>query len=166
MTYTPEHRQACAIYMNNKFIAVHTMSGWGMFMADPQGLRCRLAPDVSDSELGSTVLLALAKSRMVHPNDDPDLSSNQNIEERYHIWLADLMQSYGYKTKSALFKGMKLCNLEVKNGQMTFRPTKRERGDGFGSTLRREKDHVHLPAQSSPEEVGAAVRLALSRSIG
>ncbi|KDR88522.1 hypothetical protein L905_16000 [Agrobacterium sp. TS43] len=166
MIKDPEKRQACGVFMNQRFIAVNTMSGWRLLIADPKGLRCRLPPDTSDFEIGSVVLSALAKSRLVHPDEDIELSKNSKIEERYVAWVADLMQTYGYKTKSALFKGMLHCDVEVKAGEMTIRPTKRERGDGFGPTLRREKDYVHLSADSSPEEVGAGVRLALSRSIG
>lgn len=166
MIKDPEQRQACAVYMNKKFIEVETMSGWGSLRADPQGIRRRFSPEVSDLELGSAVLLALEKSRIVHPHVDPDLFDNEKGAERYFAWVAELMQSYGYRSKSDLFKGMRLCNLEIRVGQMTIRPTKRERGDGFGPTLRREKDYVILPADSSPEEVGAGVRLALSRSLG
>lgn len=163
MIYEPPQRQACGVYATRKLIAVNTMSGWGSLHGDDKGIRCLLAPDATDTELGEAVLLALSKSRIIHPDLDPDLFSNSKGAERYYAWVEDLMQTYGYRTKSALFREMLHPDIEVRNGQMTVSPTKRQRGDGFGPTLHRERDYVHLPADSSPDEVGAAVRLALSR---
>jgi len=142
------------------------MSGWGSLRADYAGLHFVLSPDASDIELGDAVLLALSKSRFVHPDSDPELFDNIRVAERYNTWITDLMNAFGYRTKTNMFKGMKSPDVEVRNGQITIIPTKRERGEGFGPTLRGEKDHVHLPANSSPEEVGAAIRLGLERCIG
>lgn len=53
--------------VNKEFIYVKTYSGYRSCRADPQGVGHHTNPDVSDRELGTAVLDALAHSRFVLP---------------------------------------------------------------------------------------------------
>lgn len=164
---------AGAIY-NGDFICVETYSGYRSSRSDPKGTQHLLIPDVSCEVLGVALLDALAHSRFVLPEPrsdvwvhpeaefDSDLYDYKRGIERYAEWTKALMKRYGYKTKRALFKNMKSCNIESQNGTITIRPSYHEKlemwsGDGIS-----KDDYVVIPA-SSPAEIGAALRLAFSR---
>ena len=83
--------------------------------------------------------------------------------ERYAAWTKALMEHYGYKTKRALFKEMKKCGIESKSGVIDIRPSHHEKLEGWSGEGITEEDHIKLAANSSPAEIGAALRLAFSR---
>lgn len=153
------------ISLNQDFILVETSSGWGRYTADPQGLEIYLKPDVGNIELGQAVLDALAKSRAVHSKDDLDLFDWRKIEARYQAWIEQVKQRYGYKTKRAMFKEMMSCRIELnpKRNRLELVPLIHNRLEGWT----REKDDgiedIVIPATSTPEQIGAALRLAFSR---
>ena len=155
----------CGVYANSKFTSIETVSGYGIGFGDHRGVETRLDPDADKQALGEAVLSALAKSCFILPTEDPDLFDMAKARVRYDKWVAEVMTAYGYRTRGTLFKGMLHCSVDVIEGQMTISPSKRLRGEGFGPTLRGKQDHVHLPANSTPEEIGAALRLALSRCV-
>jgi hypothetical protein len=73
------------------------------------------------------------------------------------------MQRYGYKTKRALFKNMKSCSVEVDDGMMTIQPWHHEKLEGWSGNGISKEDYVVIPANSTPGEIGEALRLAFSR---
>lgn len=58
---------------------------------------------------------------------------------------------------------MKNLNLEIYERNFIMRPWHQEKLGAFGPTKNKEADNVIIPADSSPEDIGKAVRLALSR---
>ena len=61
---------------------------------------------------------------------------------------------------------MMSCGLACKDGTIIIRPSHHKQleywsGEGFT-----ESDYIKLPADSPPEEIGAALRLAFSRCTG
>lgn len=168
------HRAAWAgVKENSKFICVQTYSGYRSVRADPDGTQFILSPDVSDEELGAAVIAALSVSRFVlaEPREGvwvhPDASFDKNlydrslIEQRYEAWVASLMERYSYKSRRALFKGMKSCNIESKLGFLEISPSVHEKIEGWRGMPAEEC--VVLPSDSLNVVVGAGVRLALSR---
>jgi hypothetical protein len=160
------HIPTCSVYRNKKLISVKTMSGDGLLLGDFRAGEKRFLPDVENQMLGEAVAEALDKSRHVSREEDPDLWDKQKHEARYLAWIQDIMATYGFRTKSAMFKGLVLCHVEYSDSHIVMKPTKRTRGDGFEGTLRREKDYVTIPKDSGHEEIGANLRLALDRCIG
>ena len=164
------------VVCNNDFICVDTYSGYrGGDRRDPKGKQNLLPPDASDVALGEAVLDALAHSRWVLPEsmkEDTDPagveydSSLYDYKTNYPIWVNALMERYGYKTKRALFKGMKRVGIANENGVITMRPSHHYRLEGWEAGDLTEEDYVVIPATSPPEEIGAALRLALSRCTG
>lgn len=160
------HIPACHVYRNKKFISVKTMSGYGLRLGDFRAGEKRFPPDVGNDKLGEAVIEALAKSRQVSPEEDPELWDNKKHAARYVAWIQDIMETFGFRTKSLMFKGMVLCSVECSDNNIVMKPTKRVRGDGFEGTLRREKDYVIIPKDSSDEDIGANLCVALSRCFG
>ncbi|EOB0292413.1 contact-dependent growth inhibition system immunity protein [Escherichia coli] len=166
-----------SVKANADFICVETYSGYSSNRCDPQGVQLLNTPDIGDNELGIMVKNALAHSRFVlpaphtdvwiHPEAtfDMELYDFKRTAERYADWVKKLMMQYGYKTKKALFKGMKSCDISCDNGVITISPSRHEKLEEWGGTGRGGSDNVILPADSSPEEIGAGLRLALSRCI-
>lgn len=166
-----------SVKMNSDFICVETYSGYRSNQQDPLGVQHLGTPDVSDKKLGEMVVDALAHSRFVlaaprtdvwiHPEAtfDMEFYDYNRTAERYAEWVKNLMAHYGYKTKRALFKGMKNCNISSSNGAITISPTRHERLEAWGGTGRGGSDKVILSIDSTPEEIGAGLRLALSRCI-
>ncbi|MFC5694170.1 contact-dependent growth inhibition system immunity protein [Pseudomonas sp. GCM10022186] len=161
--------------LNKEFICIETYSGYRMSQADHKGVTHLLAPDASDQAVGEALLDALSKSRFVLPEPrkdvwihpeatfDSELYDFDASEQRYKDWISQLMEKYDYKTKRALFKDMKNCSIELKEGSMTIRPSRHEKLEGWGGTGLGGSDYVIIPATSTPEEVGVALRLAFSR---
>lgn len=163
------------VKLNKEFFCIQTYSGYRMSQADHKGAMYLLSSDAADQEVGEAVLGALSKSRFVLPEPrkdvwihpeatfDRDFYDFDSMTKRYKDWVARLMDIYGYKTKKALFKDMKSCNVEGKLGILEMAPSHHEKleawsGDGFT-----ESDNVVIAADSSPDQVGSALRLALSR---
>ncbi|CNF05597.1 Protein of uncharacterised function (DUF1436) [Yersinia rohdei] len=152
---------ACC-YCNNKFLLIETLSGLGMVGSDSLFPPHFLPPDADDHSIGEAVLTALSNSRTLSLEEYSNFFNLEKSQERYTDWVAMLMEHYGCKTKRTLFKGMKNCSIHCINGEITISPSrhvKLEAWDGIGGD-------VTLSANSSSAEIGAALRLALSRCKG
>lgn len=164
---------------NSEFVCIDTYSGYhGGDRRDPKGRQIFLSPDTSDEALGLALIDVLASSRFVLPTRRTDVWQHPDVEfdldlydyksniERYSEWIKSLMERFGYKTKRALFKDMKNCSVESKNGLITISPSNheklelwsREDGDGI--------EDIVLPAASGPAELGMALRLGFDRCTG
>ncbi|MGG7554907.1 contact-dependent growth inhibition system immunity protein [Pseudomonas sp. ES3] len=160
---------------NSDFISVKTFSGYNSCRADPQGVDCLMSPDISDQELGASVLEALAQSRFVLPEPrkdvwiHPEATFDKGLydygltNQRYEAWVGSLIERYGYKSKRALFKDMKRCSVESKNGEIIIRPSRHEKLEAWSGKGISESDYVVVSLNSSSAEVGAALRLAFDR---
>ncbi|MFC5694173.1 contact-dependent growth inhibition system immunity protein [Pseudomonas sp. GCM10022186] len=161
--------------LNKEFICIETYSGYRMSQADHKGVTHLLAPDASDQAVGEALLDALSKSRFVLPEPrkdvwihpeatfDSELYDFDASEQRYKDWISQLMEKYGYKTKRALFKDMKNCDIESFSGKIIIGPSHHEKLEGWSGKGLSEADNVIIPTTSTPEEVGVALRLAFSR---
>lgn len=160
-----------AAVSNADFISVDTWSGYrGGDRRDPMGKQHLLSPEASDLALGEAVQDALLHSRWVLPSRREGGTYPKGVEfdmslydykANYPVWVNALMERYGYKNKRALFKNMKNVSIASKNGMLTLIPThhaKLETWEGVG-----DEATVVIPAASTPEEIGAALRLALGR---
>lgn len=171
--------RAAVVKKNNDFFCTNTYSGYsGPTNWDPKGVQNLLPLDVSDDVLGAAVISSMDATRFVlpaprkdvwiHPDVefDMDLFDYKKGEEFYDSWVADMMRRYGYKTKRALFKGMNSCSVKSADGVIAIRPSHHEKLEAWSAAGINEEDHVKLPATASPEEIGAALRLAFSRCTG
>lgn len=154
-------------FVTNEFLSVETYSGLGMTGRDPLFPSRLLLPDVDDKSLGKEILQALSDSRtLTELADRVDFFDLEKGKENYAAWIAMLMEMYGYKTKRALFKNMNKCGIHLVNNIITIRPSFHEKLEAWSGDRIRESDYVVLPVDSSPAEIGAGLRLALSRCKG
>ncbi|HEN3577714.1 TPA: contact-dependent growth inhibition system immunity protein [Yersinia enterocolitica] len=166
MKFTKNQDYWVSCYCNKEFLLIETLSGLGRFGSDPLFPPHLLPPDTDDQTIGEAVLVALSNSRTLSLEESADFFDLEKGKERYAAWIAMLMERYGYKTKRALFKDMKNCSIHCLNDVITISPTRHEKLEAWGGTGRGGSDKVILPVNSPPSEIGAALRLALSRCKG
>ncbi|HFP3820640.1 TPA: contact-dependent growth inhibition system immunity protein [Escherichia coli] len=164
MKFNKEQDYWATCYCTKEFLLIETQSGLGRTSADPLFPPHLLLPEADDECTGETILQALSNSRTLNKLEDRvaffDLEKGK---DKYAAWIAMLMDKYGYKTKRALFKDMKHCIIHCVNGVITISPTRHEKLEGWGRTKGDGIEDVILPADSSLAEIGAGLRLALSR---
>ena len=154
-------RHRASAFANDEFINITTTSDHGLSVDDHLAPEHVLMPDVSDAQLGHSLLSSLSLSRLID-FDDPDYT-NEKRYERYQRWVKEMMARFGYKTKGALFKKMNNCDATIDGNILIISPTYHDRLEGWSGDLLTDADDVRIPADSSSEEVGAALRLAFSR---
>lgn len=160
-----DYRASC--YYKAEFLLIETQSGLGMVAADPLFTPHLLSPDTDDHCLGVTILQALSDSRTLNvPEERVAFFDIERGKEQYANWVAMLMGKYGYKSKKALFKDMKNCGIHCLNGIITISPTRHEKLEAWGRTKGDGIENVILSLDNSPAEIGAGLRLALSRCKG
>jgi len=154
-----------AAYFNGDFYCIETCSGESLTVADPQGILCYLATDASDKDLGIALQSALEKSRIVHFADE-EFYNHKNGAERYYKWVRATMVKYGYKTEREMFENMKNCSVTSKSGLLTIEPSNHDSLEGWSGDGLTPSDDVTIDADSTPEQIGSALRLAFERCIG
>ncbi|EHL4433064.1 CdiI family contact-dependent growth inhibition immunity protein [Salmonella enterica] len=155
------------VFVTNEFWDVETYSGLGMTGRDPLFPSRLLLTDVDDEILGAEILRALSNSRtLTELADRIEFFNLEKAKEQYAVWIAMLMDKYGYKNKRALFKNMKKCGVHLVNNIITIRPSFHEKLEAWSGDRISETDNVVLTVDSTPAEIGAGLRLALSRCKG
>ena len=153
--------------VNEKFLLVMTLSGRGLVGRDDAGSQYIYSPGVEDRELGEAVQDALSRSRFISLEEYKTFFHPDVCKREHEEWLQMMWERFGYKTKRALYKGMKNVTIQKAQNLLKFSPSHQERsldywsGKGLGP-----EDDVTLPATASPAEIGAALRLAFSRCTG
>ena len=165
MTSRPvKPRKWASAYANAKLLAVETWSGYVRQVGDPAGPHYDLLPESTDDALGAAVLNCLAHSRFLNtPELRAELFHPDAVSRSYAAWLERLIQFGGFKTKRALLKDMKCCEIEQDEGAITIEPTHHEKLEGWSGEGITEADHVVISAQASPSAIGAALREAFRR---
>jgi hypothetical protein len=153
-----------SVFENREFTQIETQSGYRGGLPDPLGKRIQIKNPAEDEVLGRSVLDALAASRFLHPNEHREFFDIRGrVMPQYEEWVNLMMATYGYKTRRALFKDMKSCDIEEHGGVLTLRPTHHEKLEAWSGDSISEDCVVRVPIESAAAEVGAALRLALSR---
>lgn len=152
-----------AAKLNQDFFCIETYSGYRSYGRDPEGAQHLLDLNANDEAIGFALQDALAKSRFLTLEQVDDFFDYQKNQPQYEAWVQALMQRYGYKTKRALFKSMMSCSIELMDEVITIRPSHHDKLEGWGREDGDGIEDVVIPANSSYEEIGAALRLAFSR---
>lgn len=154
---------AATAFSSSAFILVETCSGYRSYSLDTEAPKCFLDEGSSENEIGDAVLAALSRSRQISIDEIATFFNLERTTRSYADWITDLMTRYGYKTKRALFKGMKNCGIRRVGDIIKFEPMRQVKQEMWEGTASHGEDDVILPATSTPAEIGAAFRLALSR---
>ncbi|EBW6362405.1 hypothetical protein DPU24_16530 [Salmonella enterica subsp. enterica serovar Oranienburg] len=155
------------VFSTNEFLSVETYSGLGMTGKDPLFPSHLLPPNADNYLIGEIIIQALSDSRTLNqPEERIVFFDLEKGKENYAAWIAMLMNKYDYKSKKVLFKDMKKCSIHCVNGVITISPTRHEKLEGWGRTKGDGIEDVVLSTNNSPAEIGAGLRLALSRCKG
>jgi hypothetical protein len=155
------HRPSVAVYSKENFLWVKTLSGYRRRSPDPEvPTRC-LSNEASAADVGKAVLEALSKSRLINREEIPSFFHPDRVKGDYEAWIEGLIKQLGYPSKRSVLKGMKLCHVELENGEVHFMPNRQvklEAWEGLGA------DHdVVIPGDATAEQVGVALMQALER---
>jgi hypothetical protein len=148
---------------NGDFTCIETHSGLRRVGLDPAGRQYLLSPGETEVSLGRALLDALKHSRVLSVREAREFFDHDAVERRYEEWVKDLILKYAYKSRRQLFRDMKNCEVECNANTITICPTHHDKLEGWG---REEGDgivDVVVPLNSGPQEIGAALRVALSR---
>ncbi|XBS70886.1 contact-dependent growth inhibition system immunity protein [Acerihabitans sp. KWT182] len=164
--------------INEKFICIKTYSGYRSRHSDPDGVQHITKIDADGAELGNFILDSLSHSRFILPKPRPDVwihpeatfdaafYDKDQMEKNYADWKEMIMSMFNYKTEQALFKQMLSCGIERKGGEITITPSHHVKLDHWNGDGITDEDNVVIPDDSTPIEIGSALRLAFSRCIG
>lgn len=147
---------------NKEALIVQTCSGLGLTAIDHLYPPHILPLDTDNETLGTTVLQALANSRtfVYDSPEDQDFFDTEKFRQRYEDWVANLCGNLGYKTRRALFKNMMSVDIWLHNGCLKISPSRHVKPEAWDAI---DADDVILSLDNSPEEIGAGLKLALSR---
>ncbi|MDT3664599.1 contact-dependent growth inhibition system immunity protein [Cronobacter dublinensis] len=166
MTFNKDQDCWVCIFCTPEFISIETYSGLGRVSRDPLFTPHLLSPESDDESIGKAILQALSDSRtLILLEERVELFDLEKGKQRYCEWIAMLREKYGYKSRKALFKDMKYCSIHCVNGVINISPSRHEKLEAWGGTGRGGNDKVILSLENSPAEIGAGLRLALSRCI-
>lgn len=160
-----EHRPAASACSNGDFILIESYSGLGRMQLDSEAPQFCLPMGSADLDAGRAVLEALFNSRQISMDEIPQFFDLDRTNREYEKWISDLILRYGYRTKRALFKDMKSVSIRLDPSRttMTLAPSHHDRLESWIRTKGDGIEDVVVPANSSPSEIGAALRVAFSR---
>lgn len=182
-----KNKKYAFIGCNEKFFEIVTRSFTGGLSGDPLGEDIYLEPLSNCKIIGEAVRKALAKSRDLSISEedrqalidgkvteewiDEKYPNQQMFEiaaciERYKEWQQRIMKAYKYKTKKALMQNMQHISVENDMKSILFIPSNHESIDGFSGDGMSEELNIIVPADSSPQVIGAAARYAIGNCRG
>ena len=161
MTFNQEQDYWAGYKVNERALIIQTWSGFGRYAPDHLYPPHILPLDADNETLGTTVLQALANSRTLDNEAERiDFLKQESFKPRYEDWVANLCGNLGYKTRRALFKNMMSVDIWLHNGCLKISPSRHVKLEAWDAI---DADDVILSLDNSPEEIGAGLRLALSR---
>lgn len=162
----PSPKQWATAYATKEFISVNTCSGLRRSASDPNGEEFYFSLEVSDEELGAGVLSALSASRFLSPDEVGSFFDLAVIEKNYESWVGHLLEKFGYKSRSDVFKNMKHCTIERVDGVITIEPTNHEKLEAWGGKGIDKNDYEILDTAASDAELGKALKRCFAKCIG
>ena len=161
MTFNQEQDYWAGYKANERALIIQTWSGFGRYAPDHLYPPHILPLDTDNGTLGTTVLQALANSRTLDNEAERiDFLKQESFKPRYEDWVANLCGNLGYKTRRALFKNMMSGDIWLHNGCLKISPSRHVKLEAWDAI---DADDVILSLDNSPEEIGAGLKLALSR---
>lgn len=152
-----------SIKANDFIMAINTLSGKRSFILDNKGKEYLLDASIDNVQIGNALRDCLEASRRVLPVDDMELFDYKQSIERYKGWVNRLQEFVGFKSKAKLFRPMFSLTVIEQNGVIFIDPSRQEKPEAWDSEGIDESNRVQISSDSSLEEIGIAVRLALTR---
>jgi hypothetical protein len=161
----PEPRDVGSVKWWNDHWILQSSAHYGSSGSDESGYNCIVKEPVTDAMLGQSVREMLNASRMLKLEEARAYFSREISGPRYERWIDWCIRSLGARDRKALFKGLKLCNIDRRLGVVEIRPQRRTGSEGWVG-LGDPDALVKVSETVSDSELGAALRLAMSRAIG
>lgn len=153
-----------SILLTDKFMKVSSYSGYRLLCEDPDGPLIFTDYREHPLAIGEAVNIALDCSRII------SIDNLKNFDKEVHEYQktanAKIAETYGYRRESDIYTKAASCSIRKKDNNIIIMPWHHVRGDAWEPTHRGEADYVVIPYDSTPEEIGKAVWLALSRCTG
>jgi hypothetical protein len=133
---------------------------------DPSGATSFIPELSQDETLGTALIQSLEKSRVLKGQQALDFFALEERDRAYEQWVHGFLAAHGNScSRTALFKGMKLCEAFVLNSQLHLKPKSKERGEAWSGKGLAAEDIELIPFHSSATEIGAAIRRALAKCL-
>lgn len=163
MTFNQEQYYWVDYKANEKALIIQTWSGLGLTAVDHLYLPYILPLDTDNETLGIIVLQALKNSRTFVSGtvESKDFFDPTKRQLRYDAWVSYLCEQIGYKNKRALFRNMIGGSIFLYNGHIKISSTRHVKLEAWEGM--KDVGSVILTLDNTPEEIGAGLRLALSR---
>lgn len=161
----PKEKQRATAYLTKEFISLNTCSGLRRFARDPNGEEFFLSHDVSDEQLGRSILKALSASRFLSPDEIGSFFDLNVIEKNYEDWVQFLIDKFKYKSRKSLFKEMKHCLIDQVDGFITIKPTNHEKLEAWGDKNIDSADYEVIAGSFSEADLGKALKNCFSKCI-
>ena len=159
MNVAVKRKSWATVKINEEFIDITACAGYRACYLDPEAWSVQLAPDEDDNKLGKTVVEALNASRFLEPREAFTMQAAS--PQQYELWVNGLVERFGYRSRRSMFKRMKSCSVTRSDGVILFKPLRHHKLESWSGDGIPEENHVEIPADLSPTEIGAALRIAL-----
>jgi CDI immunity protein len=157
----PEQGKNAEVRWKGVDLIVSALSGHRALRIDYDVPPAFVSIESSDEILGRAVLDTLAQSRVVPIQEVDEFFNRAVTGPMYEKRVKDLMAHFGSRNKSQLFKGMRLCHVNMDSTKIRISPNERKRADHWQG-LGVDQD-IQILVSATVSEVGAAVRLGLDR---
>jgi len=154
--------RACAFF-NHDFFWIQTQSTGMIAYGEPDAAPYYLPPDIEDTALGEKLRAALNASKKVSTDEFHKIINSGVLNQRQREQEDFLMQSYGYKTRRALYKNMANCSIELSDGQIKITPMHHKSIDGYSSRKDTGPFSLYVSELEPDNKFGAALREGFKR---
>ena len=152
------------LLLTDRFMKISSYSGYRLLCEDPDGALIFMGYREHPLAIGEAVNIALDCSKIISIDDLKNF--DKDVHEYQKTANAKIAETYGYRRESDIYTKAASCDIERRENSIIIQPQHHVRGNAWEPTHRGEADHVVIPSDSKPEEIGKAVWLALSRCTG
>jgi hypothetical protein len=154
------------IFFNNDFYEFATIDQGMINIGSLDVETLILPPDATDISLGIALRQALKDSKEIPFADFQKIWKAQDMNKRDADRVDNLINKFGYKNKSKLYKNMRCCWVSVKNGMIQIQPTRHKSIDSYAGISADGSEIIYLSESVSDAELGISVREGFKRCIG
>jgi len=151
---------------NEKGIFLVTRSGNVMTALEENGVRHFLPRDASDRMLGEALIDCLKASRVVPQEEWKAFFDWRDADRRWKEYEKWQLEASETKTLRALRRNQMLCSVYLEQSQIACKPRNHIKTNEWAYFIHNEVEPVGIPFDSSPAQIGAALREAMNRCTG
>jgi hypothetical protein len=155
--------KSASVSMTDKFICVETYSGRGLMGRDPDGVCAFHDVNASCNLLGGSLRVALAASRWLDMDEYAAYFDHEKLKRVDQAWVDRVSETFGYKNRKSVFKGMLKCSVDDQDGLVVMSPKVHVKLEGWSGERIDASEKVTLDVASGDNAIDEGVRLALSR---